>query len=438
MYYIDKQEDLTLEKIEKYIEDYKYKYLPRLLKNKRYYDCKNDTIMNRTFVDTTKPNNKIATPWAKYISTLIAGFFSGKPITYDTQQEKLKDIITGFTTKEIAHNQSVEKDCSIFGIGAELLFINENKQVQFEKLDPTTVIPIYSTAITKELLYCIRFWETRDILSNDTTTNIEVYSANDIRYYKKSISGTVLTGTEDNYFKQVPINIFYNNEDITGDAEPVLKLIDGYDLALSDTANFREELNDSYLVFKNSNLETEDIITMKQNRIISIENAQEGSACSVDWLNKDSNDIENENYKNRLADDIKRFSFVADIETAKSHTTATSAKIGLMGIEQICASKEVYFRQALLRRLNLICNFYNLLGNEMNTDDVKISFVRNIPVDLSLVGDTIAKLAPFVSKRTLLTQIPFINDIDGELKQIDEENSLDAYALTDEGDTDGE
>ncbi|MCI1958981.1 MAG: phage portal protein [Clostridia bacterium] len=436
MYYIDKTENLTLDKIEKYIEDYKYRYLPRLLKNKRYYDCKNDAIMNRTFTDITKPNNQIATPWAKYISTLISGYFMGKPITYDTQQEELKNIIAGFTIKEIAHNQSIEKDCSIYGLGAELLFINENKELQFEKLEPTTVIPIYSTDITKELLYCIRFWDTKDILSNETTTFIEVYSADEIRYYKKSINGTVLTGTEDNYFKRVPINIFYNNEDITGDAEPVLKLIDGYDLALSDTANFREELNDSYLVFKNANLDTEDIITMKQNRIISIEDSQEGMQSSVSWLNKDSNDVENENYKNRLADDIKRFSFVADIETAKSHTTATSAKIGLMGIEQICASKEVYFRQALLRRLNLICRYYNLLGGNMNTNDVKISFVRNIPVDLSVIGDTVAKLAPFVSKRTLLAQIPFVNSIDGELKQIEKENSLDAYAP--EGEPDGE
>lgn len=436
MYQLDKNTTLSIDRVEKYIDDFRYRHLPRLLKNKRYYDCKNDAIMNRSFADITKPNNKVATPWAKYVSVLISGYFMGKPITYDTQQEELKDIITGFTTKEIAHNQSVEKDCSIYGIGAELLFINENKQVQFEKLDPTTVIPIYSTAITKELLYCIRFWETTDILSNNTTTNIEVYSANDIRYYKKSISGTVLTGIEDNYFKQVPINIFYNNEDITGDAEPVLKLIDGYDLALSDTANFREELNDSYLVLKNTNLEQEDIITMKSNRIFAIEDSQEGSQSSINWLVKDSADTENENYKNRLADDIKRFSFVADIETAKSHTTATSARIGLMGIEQICASKEVYFRQALLRRLNLICNFYNLLGSNMNTDDLKISFVRNVPIDLSVISDTIQKLSSFVSKRTLLTQIPFINDIDGELKQIENENSLDAYLL--EGDIDGE
>ncbi|MCI2000278.1 MAG: phage portal protein [Clostridia bacterium] len=434
MYYIDKTENLTLEKVEKYIEDYKYRYLPRLLKNKRYYDCKNDAIMNRTFTDITKPNNQIATPWAKYISTLISGYFMGKPITYDTQQEELKNIIAGFAVKEIAHNQSIERDVSIFGIGAELVFVNENKEVQFEKLEPTTVIPIYSTDITKELLYCIRFWDTKDILSNETTTFIEVYSADDIKYYKKSVNGTVLTGTEDNYFKQVPINIFYNNEDITGDAEPVLKLIDGYDLALSDTANFREELNDSYLCFRNANLDTEDIITMKQNRIISIEDSQEGMQSSVSWLNKDSNDVENENYKNRLADDIKRFSFVADIETAKSHTTATSAKIGLMGIEQICAGKEVYFRQALLRRLNLICRYYNLLGSNINTNDVKISFVRNIPVDLSVIGDTVAKLAPFVSKRTLLAQIPFINNIDGELKQIKEENNLDAYAPEGEAD----
>jgi len=437
MYQIDKNESLTMEKIEKYIDDYKYRHLPRLLKNKRYYDCKNDAIMNRNFTDPTKPNAKIATPWSKYITTLIAGYFTGKSITYDTQDAELQNIIGKFTNKEIAHNQSVEKDTSIYGIGAELLFVNENKEIQFEKINPTTIIPIYSTSITKELLYCIRFWDNRDILTNDTTTNIEVYSATDIRYYKKSMSGTVLTLTEPHYLGQVPINIFYNNEDSTGDAEGVLELINGYDLALSDDANTRMLINDSYLVFRNTNLETEDIIAMKQNRIINIEDSQEGMQSNVSFLNRDFNDIQSENYKNRLAEDIKRFSSISDIETVKSHTTATSAKIGLMSLEQICAAKEIYFRQALIRRLNIICNYYNLLGGNLITDDVKITFVRNIPVDLSLTGDFISKLSPFVSKRTLLSQIPFVNDLDTEIAQIDKENSLDAYNIL-EGDSDGE
>lgn len=427
MYYLKKGTPLTEHMIHKYIDDYKVTYLPRLLKNKRYYDCKNDGIMGRVFKDKTKPNNKYATSWSKYITTVISGYFMGKPVSYGTQQKELQGIITANNAKEISHNQSLEKDCSIYGLAAELLYIDSSKNVRYEKINPCGVIPIYSTSINKELLYCIRAWKSDDILTGNKVEHIEVYDHNSITYYTNKDEIITKEGTDKHVFKDIPINIFYNNEDMAGDAEGVQSLIDGYDLALSDTANYRQELNDSYLVFKNTNLETDDIVVMKEKRVIQIEDAENGMQSSVDWLNKDSNDVENENYKTRLADDIKRFSFVADIECAKSHTTATSAKIGLLGIEQICVDKESCFRMALLRRLNLICNVLNLKDVAVSIDDVTITFVRNIPIDLSVIADTIVKLAPFVPKQILLEQVPFISDVQKALEMKAEEDKINHY-----------
>ena len=408
---------MTFEKVEKYIEDFKTRCLPRLQRNKRYYDNRNDAICNRTFTDKMKPNNKIATPWAEYICTLISGYFAGKPITYDTANEELKQILSSYLVRETSHNQSIAKDCSIYGMSAELLFIGEDKKVHFKKIAPESIIPIYTTEITKELLYCIRFWENTDILTSETTTFIEVYDSTCISRYKKSVNGTISLGSEQHYFKEVPINIFYNNEDVTGDAEKVHCLIDGYDLSLSDTANFREELNDSYLVFRNTNLEETAILEMKENRVIAIEDSEQGMQSDVKWLNKDSNDAENENYKNRLAMDIKAFSCISELE-CKSHTTATQAKLSMLALEQKCAVKETYFRKALLNRWEMICSYYNLLGCTVSTEDLKITFVRNIPLDMTTVADAVAKFAPYISKRSLLSQVPFINDIDKEIKPL--------------------
>lgn len=427
MYFINKEESLTIDMILAYINDFKINELNRMLKNKRYYDCKNDAITNRTFSDITKPNNKYTSSWAKYITTLISGYFMGKPVTYWTNDNRLSGILSKNHEHEIMHNQNIEKDCSIYGMAAEILYLDSDKSVKFERVDPTTVIPIYSGDIEKELLYVIRFWDREDIVTHMKKTYIDVHSKNFVTSYLKSSDGIKKINEEINVFDGVNINIFYNNSDATGDAEPVLRLIDGYDLALSDTANFREELNDSYLVFKNTNLDTEDVVQMKQRRIISIEDTEQGMQSSVSWLNKDSNDAEQENYKQRLAEDIKKFSFVADIETAKSHTTATSAKIGLLGIEQVCIDKESQFRKSLLNRAHLICSIERTRGYKVSTNDLTITFVRNIPLDLSVIGDTVAKLSPFVSKRTLLSQIPFVSDIDEELKQKALEDKLHAY-----------
>lgn len=427
MYFLHRNEELTIEMAKAYIEDYKVNHLPRLKKNKRYYDCQNDAIMQRTFKDETKPNNKYATPWAKYITTLISGYFMGKPVTYGCNDERLKEIISQNAEKEITHNQRLEKDCSIYGLGAEILFINENKEVEFDVLDPTSIIPIYSSDIHRDLLYVIRFWEYENILNHESTTYIDIHSKKFISRYECKLGSITKIEELPNVFGEVNINIYYNNADGRGDAENVLKLIDGYDFALSDTANFREELNDSYLVFKNTNIETDDIIQMKQRRIINIEDAQDGMQSSVDWLNKDSNDAEQENYKTRLAEDIKKFSFVADIEVGKSHTTATSAKIGLLGIEQVCVDKESQFRKGLIRRIQLICTIERIKGVDITDTSTTITFVRNVPIDISLIGDTIAKLAPYVSKRTLLGQIPFVTNIEAELQQKQEEERFNAY-----------
>ena len=427
MYFINEGEHMNIERVLAYIEDFKANDYKRLAKNKRYYDCKNDSIMNRTFSDSTKPNNKYTSSWAKYITTLISGYFMGKPITYWSENKELMEIINSNLEYDVLHNQEIARDTSIYGIGCEILYLDSDKNVKYKRIDPTSVIPIYSCDIEKELLYVIRFWNHYDVVSKSEKLYIDVHSKESITSYVKDIGGIAKINELINPFKMVNINIFYNNADGVGDAEPVLKLIDGYDFALSDTANFREELNDSYLVFKNTNLDSEDVIQMKQKRIISIEDTEQGMASSVNWLNKDSNDAEQENYKQRLADDIKKFSFVADIETAKSHTTATSAKIGLLGIEQVCVDKECQFRKAILNRLKLICSIENTKGNLISSEGVTLTFVRNIPIDLSVIGDTIVKLAPFVSKRTLLSQIPFISNVDGELEQKAQEDLQNTY-----------
>lgn len=419
---------MSIDRALAYIENFKLNDKLRIDRNKRYYDCKNDAIHNRVFEDSTKPNNKFSSSWGKYIVTLITGYFIGKPVTYWSKNESLLKLINSNLEYDSLHNQEIEKDCSIYGVGYELIYI-EDKKVKYKRLPPQNVIPIFSNGINNELLYAIHFFEDVDILTNNKDMYIEIYSKESIRRYLKNGSGIKKIDEVVNVFKNVNINVFLNNADMRGDFEHVIRLIDGYDFALSDTANFREELNDSYLVFKNTNLEQEDIIQMKQKRVISIEDTEQGMQSNVSWLNKDSNDAEQENYKQRLSDDIKRFSFVSDIDAAKSHTTAASAKIGLLGIEQVCVEKESYFRKALLNRIKLICEIEFIKNNDIDYSDVRLVFVRNMPIDMSVIGDTAVKLSPFVSKRTLLSQLPFISDVDEELKRKQEEEVWDAYKV---------
>lgn len=429
IFYINPDKQLNEKEILAYIDVFKTKYLPKLITNKKYYDVKNPPILSRVMADETKSNVKVATAWSRYITTLLVGYFASKPVSYSIPDENLASIINLNRNKEISVHQSIEKDCSIYGIGYELLYLDDNKNLQFTKLNPQTIIPIYSNEIDGELLYVIRFWEETDILTNNNIMNVELYSNKDIKIFKQQNGNLELLEIKEHYFKDVPPIIpFLNNQDTTGDSECVQKLIDNYDLMLSDDANNRQELNDSYLCVYNADLTDEELLKMKSNRIFAVDSSSEGGQSKIEWLVKDTKDIQNENYKNRLADDILTFSFVKDLQTvSKSHISAESTKMGLMGVEQICSEKETYFRQALLKRLQLICNIYNLFGNDFSIDDVKLTFVRNIPQNISAISDSIVKLKDTVSTKTLLTQIPFVQNIDEELKQLEEEKKLNYH-----------
>lgn len=429
MFNLDKNKPLTIDLIDKYIEVFKVRYLPRLQRLKRYYDCKNDKIMNRAFQDKSKPNNKIATPWGKYISDIVSAYFIGKPVTYTSKDTELLEQLTNIYryNDESTQNQQLAIDMSIYGIAYELLYLDDNKQIRFNVVNPQSIIPIYDNTIAGNLLYCIRFYDTEDILTSEITTHIEVYTENEILHYTKNHNGTIFIGSVEHYFKDIPVNVYRNNNDCFGDFEKVIPLIDGYDLSLSDTANAREELNNSYLVFKNTNLEDDDILQMKEKRIIQIEDTQEGMQSSLQFLNKDSNDVEAENYKARLEKDIHKFSYVNDLLEAKSHTSATQARLSMMGLEQLTAIKESFFRFGLTRRIEMICNMLSTLGNSYNFNDVSMTFIRNIPLDINVVADTLSKLAPFVSRETLLSQLPFVADVQEEISKIQRENEINSY-----------
>ena len=438
MFKLNKDKNLSIEHIDKYIDVYKSSKLPKLLKQERYYNAKNDTIMNRTFKDASKPNTKIAIPYASYIADNFTSYFVGKPITINSPNEELLTVMSEILSKNNfdSHNISIAKDMAIYGLGAELLYIDEAKKIRFARLEPTSIIPIYSTSIEEELLYCIRFYDEQDILSNEVTTYIEVYSADAVTTYKKNMAGTTLTGTIEHHFKKVPINIYKNNDAITGDFEKVIPLIDALDLAMADTSNGIQFFNDCYMLFKGvDNLEPEEIQAMKENRVIAVSGI-DGQQVDVSFLTKTSNDLEMENFKNRLVQEIHKQSKMPNIEEVanKSHVSASAVRMSLLSTEQVVAIKEKEFKRALQRKFELIINVLNMLGASFSVGEITMTFNRNVPQAIESLSDAIVKLSGIVSKETILEQLPIVSDVQLELERLNKESSINSYESWDEVD----
>lgn len=424
---------MTTQRILKYIEVFKQKYLPRLQKLSRYYNCQNDAILNRTFSDNTIPNNHIAVPFGKYICDVTASYFVGKPIVLNsTNTEYLSELnsIFKYNDSQVIDNQ-LALNQSKYGLANELLYIDNQKNIRFAPIDVENTILIYDNTVEKNLIYAIRFFEETDILTNKKTLSVELYSETDISYFTEIEGVLTLTDMQPHFFGGCPINPYINNTSSLSDFEHVIKLIDSYDYAISDQQNMRDSWADSYMLWKNTGeLKVEEALVMKEKKNIFVEDKEQGMASDVSYLNKNADVTEINSFLDRIADNIFTFSYVNNLnsESQKSHTSATQSKLSLMALEQNVIRKEAYFKFGLQRKIELITNILNIKGAEYNYLDIAMTFTRNIPIDLSVVSDTIVKLRNLVSDQTLLENLPIISDVEQELQRIQKQNELNSYA----------
>ena len=146
--------------------------------------------------------------------------------------------------------------------------------------------------------------------------------------------------------------------------------------------------------------------------------------ADVDFITKQINDVFLENHKKTLNQNIYKFSSSVDMSDESfsgASQSGESRKWKLLSLEFKAITKERKFATGLRSMFKVISSSWNTKGFELNYLDVSFTFNRSIPIDLSYIGDVAVKLKGIVSDRTLLAQLPFVNDIEKEMETIAEE-----------------
>ena len=99
-----------------------------------YYRGKH-IILNRTFDDTNKPNNKLVHNFPKLIVDNSVAYFMGKPVSYSGDLDVL-DRIQPILDNNNAHSVDSElaKYCAEFGHGFEVFWYDENSDLRFKQI----------------------------------------------------------------------------------------------------------------------------------------------------------------------------------------------------------------------------------------------------------------------------------------------------------------
>lgn len=436
-------EDLLALNVDEIVEDFaklqglvhthKTEQAPRLNILEQYFLNDNTGILRgERRRDKEKADHRAVHNFAKYISQFIVGYLTGNPVSFQHDDEKTQEAIQELNKVNDgdAVNSDLALNLSIYGRAYEIVFRDEENQDRFITLDPKNTFVIYNHDIDKKIIAGVRYYDSID--SDSVKTNhIEVYTATHINSFVVRDGELNSTETIEHHYNDVPIIEYLNNKFKQGDFENVLSLIDLYDSAQSDTANYMTDTNDAMLaVVGNVEMDGEDAKAFKDANMIHVKpemnaNGNEGNA-DAKYIYKQYDVNGSEAYKTRLQNDIHKFTNTPDMtdDNFSGNQSGEAMKYKLFGLEQARATKERLFKKGLAKRYKLLFNNLNILGTKTHDyQSIDIAFTPNLPKSMKDNVEIVNQLAGTVSEKTRLGLLDFIDDPDAELERIQKEEN---------------
>jgi len=420
---------LTEDQITDYVTHFDSTYIDE---NRKYAKGENPTIINRDAPENTgnTPDNKVPMSYARKIVNTVVGYMY-KPglIFYSTKKSKyLKELNRIFDLNhEPLKTALLGKQSSIYGAGYELHYTDSENSPnpRFCKVDIREIVPLYDYSIEPQLIAAIRFY---DIANADggKTTKIQVYYSDRVQYCEMTSGGGgfKLLDEKEHYYKQVPLVVYYNNEDEAGDFDMVKKLIDANDVLMSDSLNEFDRFAWAYLILKGLSLQDEDAENIKEKRVLELPSGVEND---IKFLTKEIPSEFIEFMSGWIRKEIHKQSHVPDfLDNAQTGDSLSGVAISklLYDFEFIAATKEAYFKEGLYKRLELINTILNIRdGKSEIMNEIQIVMKRNIPQNDKENAEIFSAYdGRGISKETLIDNFAnFVDDAKEEMKKYEAE-----------------
>ena len=414
MFMLSKDAELTPELLRKILDRFNTTDRIKRERWKNYYDGKMD-ILQKQYSDPTKPCSHVVTNLCKVVADTYCGYIAGKPVTY-TSNDNIDDIqeVINYNDDE-SENTNWLMNALIYGVGYELHWIDSDAQERYSQINPLNCVAVHAASLENELLYFIRWYDVSDFDDSDLLC-VEVYDAHSKKiYHCHGLAGALeFIGEEPHAFNDVPVSVFYLNEQEESIFNQAMSLNDAYNELQSSEVDDYSSFCDAYLVLVGTDAEDEDIAAMKENRVLVL---PEGA--NAQYLIKQSNDAQITNMLENIKKNIFKVTCTPDMSDENFMAqSGVAIKYKLVGFENKASAIVTNFTKAIQRRIELICNILHLKASDTVWRDVNINFVRNLPADLTETINLVNSLKGSVSDATLLSQIPFITDVQSEIEAV--------------------
>lgn len=234
-----------------------------------------------------------------------------------------------------------------------------------------------------------------------------------------------LTSETDNPLETFYLSEFKNNTNRYCDFEVAEELSDAFDRSLSDQQNEVEQFKLAYMMISGSRLgEEEAQRMMEQLGIINLPDPQAKVGYVTKDINKDFNEYHLDKLKKLYYTVTKSIDF--NDEVFKSNSSGEARKWQIIALEAKTNTKEQYFKEGLKEAAETMSAFIKFRDKlDVDVSKIVFTFSRSLPTDIGYLADALPKLSPFVSKRTIINQIPFVKDPDYEMDLMNLEQGQD-------------
>lgn len=392
-------------------------------------------VLDKTRDDESAENYKIVVNLARTARNNIKHAFIGEetqylPIEADNpvQKSALKDLLKYYRkVEEPAHNARIESDRGVFGYAYEQV-LRKDGAIKLKRLKPTSTSIVYSEDDEDEKVFAYNFYRRYDEQGKEIGWHINVYT----KYFAFSYNvndNSELDGlvTEiPNELKLIPIVEYGNNDELMGDFEPSIPVLNALNMVYSKRLDNISDIVDALLVFLNSSIYEEKtdekgnvyyddthIKAMKKNRVVEL-HGEVGLPADIKHI---VNTLDQSNTQ-IVCDNLARLAYVVmgvpDAVNSKSSGggdtgEAANTREGYKSFNQLLNDKERLFKKGLKERIELI-RLLSLFDNStlkfIQTNEIDIRFIRQKSLNDQSEAQMIATLngSGLFSPDTVITQ----------------------------------
>ena len=429
---------ITLQLALQYVKQHYNEKLPRLLELEKYYLGKNKILMRANRPNGEIPN-KVPHNFSAYIANQTSSYFMGSPVDYvcpeDDSYLELDRILRANNASTL--DAELALDMAIYGVAYEIAYIDSYGELQLAQLDAKRVIPIFNQEIKPVMTGAI-ISDKMELEPGKQLLRLSVYDNVEVATYETIITSPhafqnlldltfTLVDKRPHLIGRCPITQHLNNRFMKGDYEDVIALIDTYDLLESLSLDDACDFTNAYLVLKGlmSDLgDEEEVQKIKQSKILDIDLSGDAS-----WLIKNINDTFIENQKTRVNRDIHKISGTLDMtdsELFQGQVSGIALKWRYNSLELGRKEKERQFRRGLRNRLEVIRDYLLKTGKAIDVNEIELRFTNSMPMNESEQVDIAINASGLVSQKTVLSLLPFVDDIEAELARLEEEKTVDS------------